>query len=69
VKSYIWSVASYGVETWILRKLDEKHVESFEMWCWRRMENISLTDCARNEEVLHTQGGEEYHTYSKKEEG
>jgi hypothetical protein len=23
------------------------------MWCWRRMEKISWTDCVRNEEVLH----------------
>jgi hypothetical protein len=22
------------------------------MWCWRRMEKISWTDCVRNEEVL-----------------
>ena len=26
--------------------------ESFEMWCWRRMEKISWTDHVRNEEVL-----------------
>jgi hypothetical protein len=26
---------------------------SSEMWCWRRMENISWTDRVRNEEVLH----------------
>jgi hypothetical protein len=25
---------------------------SFEMWCWRRMENISWTDHVRNKEVL-----------------
>jgi hypothetical protein len=28
-------------------------MESFEMWCWRRMEKISWTDRVRNEEVLH----------------
>ena len=28
------------------------HLESFEMWCWRRMEKISWTDHVRNEEVL-----------------
>jgi hypothetical protein len=27
-------------------------MESFEMWCWRRMEKISWTDHVRNEEVL-----------------
>jgi hypothetical protein len=29
-------------------------VGSFEMWCWRRMENISWTDHVRKEEVLQT---------------
>jgi hypothetical protein len=29
-----------------------KHLESFEMWCWRRMEKISWTEHVRNEEVL-----------------
>jgi hypothetical protein len=27
-------------------------LESFEMWCWRRMEKISWTDHVRNEELL-----------------
>jgi hypothetical protein len=53
VKCYIWSIALYGAETWTLRKVDQKHLESFEMWCWRRMEKISWTDRVRNEEVLH----------------
>jgi hypothetical protein len=42
----------YGAETWTLRKV-EKYLESFKMWYWRRMENISRTDRVRNEEVLH----------------
>jgi hypothetical protein len=40
------------VETWTLRAVDQKHLESFEMWCWRRMEKIIWTDQVRNEEVL-----------------
>jgi len=52
VKCYIWSIALYVAETWTLRVLDQKHLESFEMWCWRRMEKISWTDHVRNEEVL-----------------
>jgi hypothetical protein len=52
VKYYIWSIALYGAETWTLRAVEQKHPESFEMWCWRRMEKISWTDHVRNEEVL-----------------
>jgi len=32
--------------------VDQKQLESFEMWCWRRMEKISWIDHGRNEEVL-----------------
>jgi len=48
VKCYIWSIALYGAETWKLRAVDQKHLESFEMWCWRRMEKIGRTDHVRN---------------------
>jgi hypothetical protein len=43
VKCYIWSIALCGAETWTLQKVDQKYLESFEMWCWRRMEKISWT--------------------------
>jgi hypothetical protein len=39
-------------ETWTLRAVDQKQLESFEMWRWRRMEKISWTDYVRKEEVL-----------------
>ena len=42
----------YGAETWMLRAVVQKHLESFEMCRWRRMEKTSLTDHVRNEEIL-----------------
>jgi hypothetical protein len=53
VKCYIWGIALYGAETWTLREVDQKYVESFERWRWRRMGKISWTDHVRNEVVLH----------------
>jgi hypothetical protein len=35
------------------RKVYQTYLESFEMWCWRRMEKSSWTDRVRNEEILH----------------
>ena len=52
MKCYIWNIALYGAETWTLRAVDQKYLESFEVWCWRRMEKTSWTDYVRNEEVL-----------------
>jgi predicted restriction endonuclease len=31
VKCYIWSIALCGAETWTIRAVDQKHMESFEM--------------------------------------
>ena len=56
VKCYIWSVALCGAETGTLRAGEHKHLESLEMWCWRRMEKISWTDHVRVKEqrnILH----------------
>jgi len=52
LKFYIWSMALYGAETWTFRAADQKHLGSFEMWCWRKIEKTSWTDHVRNEEVL-----------------
>jgi hypothetical protein len=52
VKCYIRGIVLYGAETWTLRAVDEKNLESFEMWCWRKVEKISWTDHVRNEDVL-----------------
>jgi hypothetical protein len=41
----------YGADMWTLQKVDQNYLESFEMWCWRRMEKISWTNCVRNKEV------------------
>jgi len=54
VKCYSWSIALYGAETWTLRAVDQKQLESFEMWFWRMTEKIIWTDYVRNEEVLLT---------------
>jgi hypothetical protein len=48
VKCYIWSVAICGAETGTLRAVDQKQLESFETWCWRRMEKISWNDHVKN---------------------
>jgi hypothetical protein len=59
-------IKSRSAENGTFRILDQKYLESSEMCCWRRMEEISWTDRVRNEEVLHSHGGEECPIYNKK---
>ena len=42
----------HWLETWTLRKLERKYLKSFEMWCWRRMQNIKWLEKVTNEQVL-----------------
>jgi hypothetical protein len=48
VKCYIWNTALYKAETWALRKVDQKYLESFELSSWRTLEKISWNDRVRN---------------------
>jgi hypothetical protein len=41
VKCYIRNIALYGTETWTVRKVDNKYLESFEIWCCSRLKKIS----------------------------
>ena len=45
---------------WKLQVADHKYLESFEMWCWRRLEKASWSDRVRNEGML-PRGREELH--------
>jgi len=66
-----WSLAVYGPKTWTLQKVNQKYLESFEMWCWRRIGKIIWTDHLRNEEMLPTVKKERniLHIVKKKQEG
>ena len=44
VKCFVWSLVLYGAETWTLRRNEQKRLETFEMWIWRRMELVKWTD-------------------------
>jgi hypothetical protein len=45
-----------GAETWTLRKVDQKYLESFEMCCWRRMEKV-VGPLVKNKVVLYKSQG------------
>jgi hypothetical protein len=44
---YSWSTNLCVAELWKLRKIEQKYLASFEMFCWRRIE-FSLAHTAKN---------------------
>ena len=58
LKCYIWSVLTYGCESWTINKTMQKHLKAAEMWFYRRILRISWTERMTNEEVLRKMGTE-----------
>jgi len=48
LKTYVWSIALYGCETWTITMEEKRRLEAFEMWCYRRMLMISWMDRVTN---------------------
>jgi hypothetical protein len=42
----------YIAESWTLRKLDQKYLENFKVWFWRRTEKIHGTIRVRKEVIF-----------------
>jgi len=56
MKSIVWALFQYVVEGWTLKKLDRNRIESFEMWCSRKMLGISSKEHRTNISILEEIG-------------
>ena len=46
--SLIFPVATYGCEAWTIKKTDSQRINSFEMWCYRRILQVSWSHRINN---------------------
>ena len=37
VKAVVFPVVMYGCENWTIKKAEHQRIDSFELWCWRRL--------------------------------
>ena len=37
VKAMVFPVVMYGCESWIIKKIEHRRIDAFELWCWRRL--------------------------------
>ena len=51
-KCYVYSIFTYGCDSWTLSKALEAKIDAVEMWCLRRIGNIKWSDRVTNESVL-----------------
>ena len=37
VKAMVFPMVVYGCESWTIKKAEHRRIDSFELWCWRRL--------------------------------
>ena len=52
VKAMVFPVVMYGCESWIIKKAEHRKIDTFEMWCWRRLLRILWTSKRSNQAIL-----------------
>jgi len=36
----VFPVIMYGCESWTVKKAENRRIDAFELWCWRRLSKI-----------------------------
>ena len=52
VKAMVFPVVMYGCESWTIKKAECQKIDSFELWCWRRLLRVPCTTRVSNQSVL-----------------
>ena len=42
----------YGCESWTIRKAEHQRIDTFELWCWRRLFRVPWTPRKTNQSIL-----------------
>ena len=52
VKAMVFAVVMYGCESWVIKKAECQRIDTFELWCWRRLLRVPWTAKKSNQTIL-----------------
>ena len=52
VKAVVFLVIMYGCESWTIKKAEHQIIDSFKLWCWRRLLRVPWTARRPNQSIL-----------------
>ena len=55
VKATVFPVVMYGCESWTMKKTERQRIDTFDLWCWRRL--LSPLNCKEIKPV-HPKGNQ-----------
>ena len=51
VKAMVFPVVMYGYESWTIKKAEHQRIDTFELWCWRRLYKVPCS-ARSNQSIL-----------------
>ena len=48
----VFPVVVYGCESWTIKKSEHRRIDTFELWCWRRLLRVLWTVRRSNQSIL-----------------
>ena len=52
LKAMVFPVVMYGCERWTIKKAERQRIDTFELWCWRRLLRVPRTARRSNQSIL-----------------
>ena len=52
VKAMVFPVVTYGCESWTVKKAERCRIDTFELWCWRRLLRVPWVARRSNQSIL-----------------
>ena len=58
VKAMAFPLVMYGCESWTIKKAEPRRIDTFDLWCWRRLLRVPWTAKRSNQSILKEIGPE-----------
>ena len=52
IRATVFPVATYGCESWTIKKAECRRIDALELWCWRRLLRVPWTARRSNQSIL-----------------
>ena len=52
VKAMFFPVVMYGCESWAVKTAECQRIDTFKLWCWRRLLSVPWTERRSNQSIL-----------------
>ena len=57
VKAMVFPVVMYGCQSWTIKKAEHWRIDTFELWCWRKLLRVPWTARRSNQSILKISPG------------